>query len=136
MGLEVDDIPEDKGPPIFTGNAIDMRFPDFFDDKQQPHQLWIKTFPKWAHVVYIEDKNYEVLGEDLQIGMAFTINGQLVPIIDVKPVLYHGMMIQRPQLGFPCDPFKVKKYDFKRTVDQDGINRWEIKELSTINKEN
>jgi len=121
-----------KEDNIFTGEALDLRLPDYMDEKQRKHQLWIKTFPHWIHVVYIQDKTYDVLGEDLQVGMAFLVNGNLIPIIDIKKILYHGLAIQNPPLGAPCDTSKVKRYKFKRSVDNEGNNSWQIEEISPI----
>ena len=132
MGLEKEDNNK-KNNNIFTGEALDLRFPDYEDEKKKLHQIWIKTFPDWGHSVYLEDKLYNILGKDLQVGMAFLMNGTLFPIIDIKKILYHGLMIQEPRLGVPCDPSKLKKYNIKRIVDQEGFNRWEIEEISPIN---
>jgi hypothetical protein len=127
MGLEKEPpSKKSKLPPIFTGEAIEIRFPDVIvNNKKQ--EFNIITFPDWAHKVYVDDQIHEVLGKDLEIGMAFTIDGMFIPIIDInKSVLYHGMQIQNLKIGEPCDSSSIERKKFKRCFKEDGTQYWEI----------
>jgi hypothetical protein len=62
MGIKKEDK-KPKLPPVFTGNAIEVRLPDV-QVNNKVHQWYIVTYPDWVHCVYIEDKMYNVLGND------------------------------------------------------------------------
>jgi hypothetical protein len=128
MGLEREPPKKSKLPPVFTGEAIEIRLPDITVNNRT-QQLKIVTFPDWLHKVYVDDKMYDVLGKDLEIGMAFPFEGIYVPIIDIdKKVLYHGMQMPNP-LGLPCNPSEVKRKKFKRSFKKNGTQFWEISNI-------
>lgn len=123
---------EEEQRDIFTGTAISIRFPDFIDEKKKNHQFNVITFPEWAHDVYLGDnRKYTVLGKDLQIGMAFNINGILFPIVDITEQLYHGEKKQNFKIGYACNIDDIKNYNFTRTVNQQGVNEWKVSSNNT-----
>jgi hypothetical protein len=130
MGLEKDERP--KGPTMFTGEAIDVRLPDIQERPGGKPQTWrMICFPHWLYKVYVEDTTYEVLGSDLEIGMAFIMDGNFIPIIDInKKQLYHG--IERcnvPECKRNDDPTR-KRLKFKRGFKENGDQFWDITEIS------
>jgi hypothetical protein len=128
VGLEKEPPKKPKLPPVFTGEAVEIRFPDVVINNK-PKEVSVVTFPDWVHKVYVDDQIYEVLGKDLEIGMAFPIDGGFVPIIDVnKHLLYHGMQLKN-MIGDPCDPASITRFKFKRTFKEDGTQGWEISPL-------
>jgi hypothetical protein len=132
VGLEK--TPESrKGPPIFSGKAINVRFPDLIIINEKGHRekkvLWFVTFPDWIHEVYLTDKIYKVLGKDLQIGMPITLNGEIFPIIDIKEQYFHGIIFNDEHpIGYPGDIENLKKYSFKRIVKK-NVDYWMIEEI-------
>jgi hypothetical protein len=118
-------------PPVFTGEAVCITFPDLQLPDKSRHPFRVTTFPHWIHSVYVGDQVYEVLGKDLEIGMAFMIDGHYLQIIDLdKRYLYHGMEIQMPKLGQPCNPRDYPTYKFVRVFDKDNVQRWEVTLIS------
>jgi hypothetical protein len=124
MGLEKTPK-KPKLPPVFTGEAIEIRFPDInLNGKTQ--EFRVITFPDWIHRVYVDDQMYDVLGEDLEVGMAFPYEGIFIIITDLdKKYLYHGLQVSN-RIGNPCDPKEYIRRKFKRTFKEDGTQAWEI----------
>jgi hypothetical protein len=117
---------------IFSGKALEVRFPDMtmLDEKGNEYLEQIKflTFPNWIHNVLINNKVYQVLGKDLQIGMPVAMGGALFPIISIDEQLCQGKIIrERHPIGYPGDPKRVAKYSFKRII-KDEVDYWVVEE--------
>jgi hypothetical protein len=135
MGLEKDDEPT-KEEPIFSGNAISIRFPDMEDQEGHAVRFETVTFPDWVHSIYINDKIHKVLGRDLEIGMPFMISGNYVPITDInKEYLFHGLMRPRHKVGNFCDPSEITRMKYKRLLFEDGTQGWELIPIDDVKKE-
>jgi hypothetical protein len=126
MGILIED--EDDGPPIYTGNAIVVTFPDAVRvSGGQPEPWRTITFPHFIHNVYVKDGVHNVWGSDLEIGMCFLIGGQYVPIINLdKEQLYHGMYEQELMLGGPAPDDAFPHVKYVKRLKEDGTQYWDI----------
>jgi hypothetical protein len=117
--------------PFFSGKAYEIRFPDIEtinNGKREIIHVRFITFPSWVHEIYIDDKTYKVLGEELQIGMPVSFGGQIWPIIEIKEQAYHGVIrIEKHPIGHIEDISNLTKYSFKRKVKKD-IDYWVVEE--------
>lgn len=133
MGLEVDDMPEDNGPPIFTGEALNIRFPDV--DVMQPNgkmklqSVSVVCFPHWIYKVNINNVTYDLRGTELQPGMFIELKDKLLLIMDITKVLYHGMEIPAVPIARPPKPEDSQNLldvKFTRLFFDDGHIEWKI----------
>jgi len=129
---------EDLGPSIFTGNAIEVWFPDAEITIQTPNgpKPILKpqrsvTFPHWVHIVLINGEEINVLGENLEISMVLNIEGQYIPIKKLnKEFLYHGLEEPPVNIGRPQYASEhVFKYKFTLKFHEDGSQKWEQETL-------
>jgi len=137
MGLEVEDSGP-KLPPTFSGEAIEVRFPDV--EIADPNSKAVTkmpfrlvAFPHWVYKVYLNDAEYEVLGMDLVKGLQIELAAQnrYLQIVDINhKFLYHGM--EFPQMRFGRPPKRddnIGRWKFKRVFYDDGRPQsWEVVE--------
>jgi hypothetical protein len=119
--------------PFFAGKALLVRFPDMIvtqpTGRQEKQRIEFVTFPQWVHNVYLRDKIYKVLGQDLQVGMPISLGGEIFPIVEITEQLYCGMTIpeNHPIGHIEEDIDKIPKYKFKRVV-KNGEDFWVVEE--------
>jgi len=133
MGI-LNNTEESDLPPIFTGNALDIKLPDIQIGKRPGGEPVFQSntfisFPHWIFNVYLNDQEYEVLGENLQSGMPLGINGHFFPITKINKILYHG--IEESPVGRPIEEGEIMpKLKINREFENDK-QVWKI-----LNKEN
>jgi len=134
MGIEIEELPP-QGPPIFTGKALSIRFPDIDvptpDGKIRRQPVYVTTFPHWIFRVHLNDDVFEIKGEDLQVGMPLEFNGQYLFITGIEKIDYHGMEIPTAPIARPPKTTdNLQKYSFKRIFYDDNRTAWEVTCLS------
>jgi len=140
MGIE-EDFVEDKSIPVFSGYAIRVRLPDQPSLSPQGKHIVIQgepqydacftiTFPEWAHKIYMgKNQELEVLGADLEKDMIVLFNNYHAKIWEInKEQLYHGMMTQQIEIGYPTSE-KIPRYKFTKKYLDNNIE-WSYEVIS------
>jgi len=139
MGLEVDTPLEPLGPPIFTGKALSIRFPDV--EVMQPNgklklqEVRVTNFPHWIFKVNINNQVYDLKGSELQNGMFVEFKEKLLMICEINEIDYHGMEI--PSIPLARPPLKTDEdsnIKFERLFFDDGRIEWKISETGENTK--